>query len=257
VKYYVVDAFAKQIFEGNPAAVCVMAEWLPDDLMQKIAMENNLSETAFAVKESTEYRLRWFTPGGEIDLCGHATLATAFVIANFVEPDIETVRFQTKSGLLVVTRDGDLYEMNFPAFKLEQVPVTEAMAQALHVRPVEAYLGRDLLCIMENETQVFGANPDQNKLLELDGLLVHITAKGSTFDCVSRSFAPKLGVPEDPVCGSGHCHIIPFWAKRLAKSALTARQASPRGGTLYCRQEGDRVFLSGYAALYASGFFHV
>ncbi|MDR3563043.1 MAG: PhzF family phenazine biosynthesis protein [Negativicutes bacterium] len=253
MKYYVVDAFADQIFEGNPAGVCVLAEWLSDSLMQKIAMENNLSETAFAVKEGAGYCLRWFTPGGEIELCGHATLATSYVIANFVEPDATIIRFQTLSGQLVVTKKGELYEMDFPSYELTPTPVTDAIAQALHVRPVECYRGRDLLCVMEDESQVFAAKPDQSKLLELDGLLVHITAKGMEYDCVSRSFAPKCGIAEDPVCGSGHCHIIPFWANRLGKNTLVARQASPRGGTLYCEYKGDRVLLSGRAALYLVG----
>ena len=253
MKYYVVDAFASKVFEGNPAAVCILDKWLPDDLMGKIAMENNLSETAFAVKENGGYHLRWFTPEKEIDLCGHATLATAYVIANFVETDAATIRFRTLSGPLIVTREGELYEMDFPGYKLEPVAVTDKMADALGFRPSEAYLGRDLLCVMEDESQVFKANPDQSKLMELDGLLVHVTAKASEYDCVSRSFAPKCGVAEDPVCGSGHCHIVPYWANRLGKNKLTARQASARGGTLYCKSKGDRVFLGGYATLYAVG----
>ena len=253
MKYYVVDAFAEKIFEGNPAGVCIMEKWLPDDLMRKIAMENNLSETAFAVKETNGYRLRWFTPGGEVDLCGHATLATAYVIANFVESNTTTIHFQTLSGQLTVTKKAELYEMDFPAYTLKPVPVTEAIVEALHARPLEAFMGRDLLCVMADEDQVFGAKPDQSKLLELDGLLVHMSSKGTEYDCVSRTFAPKCGVPEDPVCGSGHCHIIPFWANRLGKTALVARQASPRGGTLYSENKGDRVILGGYAALYSVG----
>ena len=253
MQYYVVDAFASKVFEGNPAAVCVMAKWLPDELMQKIAMENNLSETAFAVKEDECYHLRWFTPGGEIELCGHATLATAFVIANFVEPSVTTICFKTLSGPLIVTKQGELFEMDFPAYKLQPTPVTDAIAEALRARPVEAYLGRDLLCVMEDANQVFAANPDQNRLKELPGLLVHVTAKGTDYDCVSRTFAPKCGVPEDPVCGSGHCHIVPYWADRLGKDNLIARQASPRGGTLYCENKGERIFLGGHAVLYSVG----
>ncbi|MHC1717769.1 MAG: PhzF family phenazine biosynthesis protein [Acidaminococcaceae bacterium] len=253
MKYYVVDAFASKPFEGNPAGVCVMEKWLPDDLMQKIAIENNLSETAFAVREGDGYRLRWFTPGGEIDLCGHATLATAYVIANFFETDATVIRFQTLSGQLVVRKKGELYEMEFPSYELKQTPVTDAIIEALQARPMEAYLGRDILCVMENESQVFEANPIQSKIKELDGLLIHMTAAGTKYDCVSRSFAPKCGVSEDPVCGSGHCHIIPYWANRLGKNTLVARQASPRGGTLYCEYKGDRVFLSGYASLYLVG----
>ena len=253
MQYYVVDAFASKVFEGNPAAVCVMAKWLPDELMQKIAMENNLSETAFAVKEDECYHLRWFTPGGEIELCGHATLATAFVIANFVEPSVTTICFKTLSGPLIVTKQGELFEMDFPAYKLQPTPVTDAIAEALRARPVEAYLGRDLLCVMEDANQVFAANPDQNRLKELPGLLVHVTAKGTDYDCVSRTFAPKCGVSEDPVCGSGHCHIVPYWADRLGKDNLIARQASPRGGTLYCENRGERIFLGGHAVLYSVG----
>lgn len=253
MRYYIVDAFSDKVFEGNPAAVCVMEKWLPDAVMQKIAMENNLSETAFAVKEGSRYHLRWFTPSEEIDLCGHATLATAYIITNFVEPDATSVQFDTLSGVLSVRKEADLYELDFPSYELKPVAVTDAMAEALHFRPVEAHLGRDLLCVMENERQVMDANPDSNKLLELEGLLVHMTAKGTEFDCVSRSFAPKLGVKEDPVCGSGHCHIIPFWSKRLNKRKLVARQASARGGTLYCEDKGDRVALRGPAVLYAMG----
>ena len=253
MKQYIVDAFTNEPFSGNPAAVCVMDHWPPEKSMMKLAMENNLSETAFAVKETNGYRLRWFTPDVEVDLCGHATLATAYVIANFVETNAAAIHFQTLSGQLIVTKNGELYEMDFPAYALKPVPVTDAIAEALQARPLEAFLGRDLLCVMADENQIFGAKPNQSKLLALDGLLVHMTAKGTEYDCVSRTFAPKCGVPEDPVCGSGHCHIIPFWANRLGKTTLIARQASPRGGTLYCESKGDRVVLGGYAALYSIG----
>lgn len=256
MKYYVVDAFAEKIFEGNPAGVCVLEKWLSDELMQKIAMENNLSETAFTVKENDSYRLRWFTPGGEIDLCGHATLATAFVLANFVEPDSTEFVFETHSGKLNVMRKNELYEMDFPAYQLSPVRVTDEMTEAIGARPVEAWLARDLVCVMAEEAQVLLAQPDPAKLKKLDGLLLHLTAKGTEYDCVTRSFAPKLGVEEDPVCGSGHCHVIPLWAKKLAKSTLVARQASRRGGTLYCQDCGERVKLSGKAVLYATAELH-
>ena len=256
MKYYVVDAFAEKIFEGNPAGVCVLEKWLSDELMQKIAMENNLSETAFTVKENDSYRLRWFTPGGEIDLCGHATLATAFVLANFVEPDSTEFVFETHSGKLNVMRKNELYEMDFPAYQLSPVRVTDEMTEAIGARPVEAWLARDLVCVMAEEAQVLLAQPDPAKLKKLDGLLLQLTAKGIEYDCVTRSFAPKLGVEEDPVCGSGHCHVIPLWAKKLAKSTLVARQASRRGGTLYCQDCGERVKLSGKAVLYATAELH-
>ncbi|NLT58859.1 MAG: PhzF family phenazine biosynthesis protein [Clostridiales bacterium] len=251
MEMYVVDAFAERLFEGNPAAVCVLEAWLPDDLMRNIAVENNLSETAFTVREGDSYRLRWFTPGGEIDLCGHATLATAFVLATVVEPQTDRFTFQTLGGELVVQRSGQHFELDFPAYRLEPTAVTDAMALALGVRPLEAWLARDLVCVLENEAQVVDCVPDQAALRDLEGLCLHITARGSDFDCVSRTFAPKLNVSEDPVCGSGHCHLVPLWSKKLGKSRLVARQASPRGGTLYCEDCGDRVKLAGSAVLYA------
>ncbi|MBF4692252.1 PhzF family phenazine biosynthesis protein [Fusibacter ferrireducens] len=251
MKQYVVDAFTDKVFGGNPAAVCVMDSWLSDELMLNITKENNLSETAFAVKEGDNYRLRWFTPGGEIDLCGHATLATAYVITRFVEPDIITINFDTLSGILNVEKKGDLFEMDFPAYDLKKVDVTEEMVEAMEGRPLEAYLGRDLLCVLNSEQEVRNLTVDEEKAKALEGLLVHVTAKGKDFDCVSRSFAPKLNVSEDPVCGSGHCHIIPYWGGKLEKNELVAYQASERGGTLYCRLENDRVKLSGKAALYS------
>jgi PhzF_family: phenazine biosynthesis protein PhzF family len=251
MKQYVVDAFTDEVFSGNPAAVCITKEWLSDDLMMNITRENNLSETAFAVKERDRYKLRWFTPGGEIDLCGHATLAAAFVIMNYYDTHLEEVSFDTLSGVLTVKKKQDLYEMDFPAYELKPKEVTSAMEDAIGARPVEAYMGRDLLCIFESEDVVRGLLPDMEKLKTLDGLLLQVTAKGREYDCVSRSFAPKLNVPEDPVCGSGHCHIVPYWAKKEGKDDIIACQASRRGGILYCGIEADRVKLAGKAALYS------
>ena len=253
MRQYVVDAFADRVFEGNPAAVCVMDRWPGEELMLSITRENNLSETAFAVPEGEGWRLRWFTPGGEIDLCGHATLAAAYVIDQFVQPGVQSIRFQTLSGLLTVTRRGELYEMDFPAYTLKQLEVTDAITEALGARPREVWRARDLLCVFDDPETVMNLKPDLDKVRALKGALMQVTAPGTgtEFDCISRSFAPKMEVPEDPVCGSGHCHIIPYWAGRLGKTELVARQASPRGGTLYCRMEGDRVALAGRAALYA------
>ena len=251
MKQYVVDAFTDQVFGGNPAAVCVLDVWPTDTLMQKITTENNLSETAFTVKEGQRYHLRWFTPGGEIDLCGHATLATAFTLFSFYEPDAEAIRFNTRSGELTVTRRGELLEMDFPAYALQSVAVTEDMTAAFGVKPKEAWIGRDLLCVFETDDIVRSMSPDAEKLLNLPGLLAHVTAAGRETDCVSRSFAPKLTIPEDPVCGSGHCHIVPYWAEKLGRDELVAYQASRRGGTLYCRREGDRIRLSGKAVLFS------
>lgn len=252
MKYFVVDAFAEKVFEGNPAGVCIMSEWISDELMQKIAIENNLSETAFAVKEREGYRLRWFTPGGEIDLCGHATLATAYVIVNYYENNVDRIKFQTMSGELVVVKKDELYEMDFPNRMVVATPLTDQMVEALGVRPVEAYLGRDLMLVLETEEDVQNASPDFSKLEKLpDGQGVLITAKSKKYDFVSRCFFPKLNVNEDPVCGSAHCNFIPFWADRLGKNQMVARQLSSRGGTLYCQLVGDRVKISGTAVLYS------
>lgn len=254
---YTVDAFTDRVFRGNPAAVELLETWLPEERMLEIARENNLSETAFAVREGEGYRLRWFTPGGEIDLCGHATLATAYVILRFVEPELNEVRFDTLSGELIVTKNGGLLEMVFPAYELKPVEVTEQMRDVIGAKPVAAFMGRDLLCVMDDEAEVRDCAPDMAKVMQLDGLLLHITAKGKDYDCVSRSFAPKCGVPEDPVCGSGHCHIIPYWANALGKTELTAYQASRRGGVLYTRLEGDRVILAGKAALFSEAKIYI
>lgn len=257
MKYYVVDAFAEKLFEGNPAGICVLEQWPSDELMQKIALENNLAETAFTIKENGCYRLRWFTPGGEIDLCGHATLAAAYILCHFYERQADVIVFQTQSGKLEVRRKGNLYELDFPAYSLTQVEVTEEMEQAIGARPVEAWMGRDLVCVMDSEERIRSAKPDQSKVRKLDGLLLHLTAKGSEYDCISRTFAPKMAVSEDAVCGSGHCHMIPLWAGKLGKNTLVARQASSRGGTLYCELCGGRVRMAGRAVLYSEAELYV
>ena len=251
MKQYVVDAFTDSVFHGNQAAVCVLDKWPSEELMMSITRENNFSETAFTVKEGEKYHLRWFTPGGEIDLCGHATLGTAYVLFRFYEQDAGKLVFTTLSGDLIVTKNGELLEMEFPAYDLKPVEVTDAMEEALGVRPTAAFIARDLLCVLEDETQLRALTPDQEKLKALPGLLQHVTAQGEDEDCVSRSFAPMLAVAEDPVCGSGHCHIIPYWADQLSKDELVAYQASKRGGTLYCRREGSKIFMAGKAALYS------
>lgn len=251
MKQYVVDAFTDRVFHGNQAAVCVLDKWLGEELMMNITRENNFSETAFTVKEGKKWHLRWFTPGGEVDLCGHATLGTAFVLLNYYERDAQRVVFNTMSGDLIVTRKGEFFEMEFPAYDLKKLDVTAAMENALGAPVKEAYLARDLLCVLDDEQTVRELKPDLEKIKQIDGLLVHVTARGKDVDCVSRSFAPKLAVAEDPVCGSGHCHIIPYWADRLGKDELVAYQASKRGGTLYCRREGSKIFMAGKAVLFS------
>lgn len=251
MKQYIVDAFTDKVFSGNPAAICILDKWISEELMMAITLENNLSETAFAIKEDNSYHLRWFTPGGEIDLCGHATLACAYVVLRFYETGWREVHFKTKSGMLHVVKNGNRYEMDMPAYKLTQIPVTDEMERAIGIRPIEAWIGRDLVCVLESEKQIEAAAPDMEQVKKLDGLLLHITAKSTTYDCISRTFAPKLNVVEDPVCGSGHCHIVPLWAEKLGNNKITARQSSKRGGNLYCQSDGDRVRLAGEAALYS------
>ncbi len=260
MRQYVVDAFTTKPFAGNPAAICLAASWPADDLMQAVARENRLSETAFLVEAEGQddgvprFGLRWFTPGGEIDLCGHATLASAYVVLRFVHPDAREVAFDTLSGELRVRAAGERLEMDFPAYDLAPVPVTDEMAVALGVRPTEAYMGRDLLCILPAAEDVRALRPDLTAVARLDGLLCHVSAAGCDgFDCVSRSFGPKLAVDEDPVCGSGHCHILPYWAARLGKADLVAYQASERGGVLYSHVDGNTVVLGGSAVLYSEG----
>lgn len=252
MKQYIVDAFTDKPFSGNPAAVCVMESWPAEESMMKLAMENNLSETAFIVKEEQGYHLRWFTPGTEVELCGHATLASAFVILNFYEPDSSEVRFNTMSGVLTVRRKESLYEMDFPVYELKEIPVTDDMEKAFGVRPVKAVLGLDLICVFEKEEQVRTMQPDQAMLMKIEGRLQNATAAGKEEDCVSRSFAPKLAIPEDPVCGSAHCQIADYWSRELGKSKIHAYQASKRGGHLYCEMQGNgRIRISGAAALVA------
>ena len=254
MKCYHVDASVRcKVFEGNLCRkVCVSTNNFSDALMQKIAGENNLSETAFAVKEGAGYHLRWFTLGGEIDLCGHVnTGCFGWCCLRFFEKDADSITFQTLSGALTVLKKGELLEMDFPAYELKQIPVTPAMEDAFGVKITEAWMGRDLLCVTENADAIPTLTPDQAKLMALDGLLQHITARGKEYDSVSRTFAPKLAVAEDPVCGSGHCHIVPLWAQKLGKEKLVARQASRRGGTLYCEMHGDRLSLAGTAVLYS------
>ena len=252
MKQYIVDAFTSQPFAGNPAAVCVLDRWPSEKSMMNLAMENNLSETAFIVKEPEGYRLRWFTPGTEVELCGHATLASAFVVLNFYETDRDVVEFNTMSGLLTIRRKGNLYEMDFPTYELAEIPVTDAMERAFGIRPIRALLGLDLVCVFETEEQVRSLAPDQELLKKIEGRIQNATARGTQTDCVSRSFCPKLSIPEDPVCGSAHCQIADYWSCELGRKEIKAYQASKRGGYLDCVMlDNGRIAISGEAALVA------
>lgn len=257
MKQFVIDAFTDKVFKGNPAAVCLPDRPVSDALMLQIAKENNLSETAFVAKEGEDYLLRWFTPKEEIDLCGHATLSSAYIVLNVLERDRDSVTFKTLSGDLTVTKDGELFEMDFPAYELKEVEVTDAMEEAVGARPLKAYMGRDLLLVMDEDYDIENIDPDFEKIKDLDGLLTHVTKRGrGEYDCLSRSFAPKLNVNEDPVCGSGHCHISVYWSEVLKKPDILAYQASPRTGVLHTEVRGDRVTLAGKAVLYSRGQIH-
>lgn len=252
MKQYIVDAFTDKPFSGNPAAVLVTDRWLPDEIMQAIAAENNLAETAFVVREGERYRIRWFTPMIEEELCGHATLAASFVILSYYEPDADEARYTSISGELAVKRKGDLFELNFPTYELKEIPVTDEMERAYGARPEKAILGLDLNCVFKDEAIVRELNPDYALLQTLPGRIRNATARGKEYDCVSRSFTPEITVPEDPVCGSAHCQIAEYWAKTLGKPVIRAYQASERGGELECELLGNgRIALRGKAVLFA------
>lgn len=251
---YQVDAFASGPFRGNPAAVCPLERWLPDGLLQQIAAENNLSETAFYVRQNSTYELRWFTPTVEVDLCGHATLAAAAVILDVRrETDAPRVVFASKSGELAVDREGDLYYLDFPSRPPEPCTATADLQAALGAAPAQVLASRDLLCVFEHQDQVAALRPNIAKLAALDRFGFIVTAPGQDCDFVSRFFAPSQGVPEDPVTGSAHSTLIPYWSRRLGKTELFARQVSRRGGELWCEDRGPRVRIGGRAIQYLEG----
>jgi PhzF family phenazine biosynthesis protein len=257
IPLFQVDAFTSRVFGGNPAAVCPLDKWLPDPLLQSIALENNLSETAFFVYENSAVRLRWFTPACEVDLCGHATLAAAYVIMNHLEKGTDEVRFQSKSGELRVEREGDRYTLDFPSRAPVRVQPPAVLVSALGVEPDECWKSRDYLCVYDHEQHVRSLTPDMGKLAMCDLFAVIVTAPGKDADFVSRFFAPAQGVPEDPVTGSAHCTLVPYWSNRLGKKSLHAYQVSKRGGELFCEDQGARVKIAGHAALYATGTIHL
>lgn len=252
--YYVVDAFTSEVFKGNPAAVYVLNEWLPETTMQKIAIENNLSETAFTVKNNEHYELRWFTPDREIDLCGHATLATAFVLFNYYDVKEKTIRFTSQSGDLFVTKEKEKYYMDFPSIMPEKTAILPEYELGIGAKIQEAYLARDLFFVLSDEETVNQLQPNFSALKNFDlGVGVIVTAKSATEDFVSRTFFPKLTINEDPVCGSAHSNLIPYWANQLGKKQMMAHQLSPRGGYLECEFTGDRVVIGGEAVVFAKG----
>jgi PhzF family phenazine biosynthesis protein len=254
VPMYQVDAFTSELFSGNPAAVCILQQWPDDGRLKAIAAENNLSETAFLVKRAGAFELRWFTPIIEVSLCGHATLASSFVVFNLLRYERDVVQFHTKSGILSVKREGDLFEMDFPAQPPSQRRRPAHLGEALGVRPVQV-LGtpKVLMAVLEDEDAVRNLAPDFSVLARMPQRGTIVTATGANADFVSRYFAPHLGIPEDPVTGSSHCVLTPFWAERLGKKQLHAMQLSKRTGELFCEDRGPRVAISGRAVLYLDG----
>ncbi|MHC1736988.1 MAG: PhzF family phenazine biosynthesis protein [Ignavibacteriaceae bacterium] len=255
VKIFQVDAFADNLFAGNPAAVCLLNDWLPDDLLQKIGAENNLAETAFIVKGENYYEIRWFTPTVEVDLCGHATLASAFVLFNCLNYPEEVIHFfSPQSGDLYVTKkDGHLF-LDFPTDSIEPSNNYSGIEECIGIKPSRVYKGKsDYLAIIESEKEIQELQPAIAKINELDARGLIVTAKGDEVDFVSRFFAPQCGIDEDPVTGSAHTSLIPVWSEILGKKEMTARQLSKRGGTLICKYNGERCLIGGSAKLYLTG----
>lgn len=254
IRIYQVDAFAEKLFSGNPAAVCPLTEWLPDSLMQEIAMENNLAETAFYVNETNGYRIRWFTPKAEVDLCGHATLAAAHVMFGHEGFSGNEIRFQSRSGELIVSKAGELLTLDFPTDTIEAVELTPELLACFPVRPLETWKGRmDYMLIFENETVVKTLKPNLHAIAQLGTRGAIATAKGDDCDFVSRYFAPQFGIDEDPVTGSAHTTLTPYWSQQLGKTDLAAIQLSERRGYLRCVHKNARVEISGKAKTYLRG----
>ncbi|QCR21049.1 PhzF family phenazine biosynthesis protein [Pontibacter sp. SGAir0037] len=255
IKLYQIDAFTSQVFGGNPAAVCVLDEWLPDELMQNIAAENNLAETAFVVRKDADFELRWFTPTVEVDLCGHATLAAAYVLFKFYEyPGTKINFYSLRSGLLTVDLDNEELTLDFPADTLQMVPTPEELVAAVGVKPTETYKGKtDYLLVYTSQKEIEEMVPDMRKLAGIAARGIIVSSPGNTVDFVSRFFAPQVGVDEDPVTGSAHTTLTPYWSERLGKAVLTAKQVSRRQGDLTVAYLGDRVRITGRAVAYLQG----
>lgn len=253
LKLYQIDAFAKKIFEGNPAAVCPLDSWLDDELMQKIAMENNLCETAFFVKEGERYHIRWFTPIAEVDMCGHATLASAFVLFKILNYPNDEIVFDSKSGELRVKKEHDKFIMDFPAQEIAASAVPYAITEAFEIQPKECYKSMDYLLVFENEEDILNLKPNFQKLKNIDARGVIITSKSKEYDFVCRFFAPKIGIDEDPVTGAAFTQLVPYWSKVLDKKEFRAKQVSKRGGEVFCKLQGLRVEIAGYGVKYLEG----
>ena len=253
IPFYQIDAFTSKIFGGNPAAICPLENWLEDETMQAIAAENNLAETAFFVNNGDGFDLRWFTPEMEVDLCGHATLASGHVLFNHLDFKPNQINFHTKSGVLKVSQTNELLSMDFPSRKPEATETPQQLIDGLGRTPAEVLKSRDYFAVFQNEQDILSIQPDFNILDRIDCLGIIITAAGQTSDFVSRFFAPRAGIPEDPVTGSAHCSLVPYWSEKLNKKDLHALQLSKRGGELFCQDLGERVSIAGKAVTFATG----
>jgi PhzF family phenazine biosynthesis protein len=254
ITLYQVDAFTDKLFGGNPAAVILLKEWLSDELMQKIGLENNLSETAFVVEREKYFEIRWFTPAVEVDLCGHATLASAHVLFNHTDYSKEVIEFHSKSGVLIVKKNNDFLTLNFPTDKLSKVEPPSILTEAIRDEPIESYKGvSDFMLVFDTEEEIKNIKPDFTKLGQVAARGIIVTAKGNDCDFVSRFFAPQSGINEDPVTGSAHTTLTPFWSERLNKKELIAMQLSARKGYLFCKNLGERTEISGKAVTYLVG----
>ena len=253
IPLYQIDAFASKLFEGNPAAVCPLDKWLPDEIMQSIAAENNLSETAFFVPRGNSFHIRWFTPASEVDLCGHATLAAAYILFNTLGYKKDKIEFDSKSGILAVTKDNEWLVMDFPAQPPVSCDIPEEIIKAFNIEPIECLKSEDFIVVFEREIDIESAHPDFGQLIKLDLRGVIITAKSSRYDFVARFFAPKYGIPEDPVTGSAYTQLAPYWVSKIGPKRFSVKQMSSRGGELTCELVGDRVLISGRAVKYLEG----
>lgn len=254
IEFYQIDAFTNRVFKGNPAGVCLLKEWIDEKTMQAIAFENNLSETAFYVKTNDKFEIRWFTPTTEVDLCGHATLATAFVEFEIKKNRQPEITFYSHSGDLKVSKHNDLLTLDFPVVEFYQIDLSYDLIESCDIKPTEAYIaGDDILLVFDNEESIEQMIPSLDKISQINARGVTVTAKGNSCDFVSRFFGPQSGIDEDPVTGSTHTYLTPFWSERLKKDNLQAKQLSKRGGVLHCELNGERVKISGNATLYLKG----
>jgi PhzF family phenazine biosynthesis protein len=253
IRIFQVDAFTNELFGGNPAAVCPLDNWISDDLMQKIAMENNLAETAFFVPEKDQFAIRWFTPAVEINLCGHATLASGHVLFNHLNFTGDRIKFTSKSGDLVVSKNKELLLLDFPADSPVPVDIPHDLFKALGREPIQILKSRDIMAVFASEDDILAIKPNFELLRQVEAHAIIVTVPGNNCDFVSRFFAPRLAINEDPVTGSAHTALIPYWSERLGKKSMLAHQISARGGVLYCENRGDRVLIGGKAVTYMSG----